>query len=104
MGALRIILDVQSRIIIFISILLLGIPTPLFPTGEPLTVPYSLTDLIREERMSEYAAEKIRQAYHGRGYPVEILYTGEARFYRDGRWCRYVVPDGWIPPGWRMEG
>lgn len=82
--------------------LILALPVGLYPTGEYPTVPYSLTDLIREEHMAEAWKIKALQAIHGTGYRQE--WRGDTLYFlRGGKWCRYELIERMIPKGWKHE-
>jgi len=72
-------------------LLVLFFPAILFPMGEHPTVPYSLSDLVREEFMAEVWEVKALQAYHGTGYRKEWI-NDRLYFWRDGQWCLYELP------------
>lgn len=82
-------------------LIVLVLPTILYPLGEHPTVPYSLSDLAREEFMAEIWQVKALQAYHGTGYRHEWI-NGRLHFFRDGEWCLYELPRGQAPKGWRI--
>ena len=84
--------------ILLAALIVLCIPTILYPLGIHPALPYSLSDLVREEYMTEVWQKKARQAYHGTGYRIEWI-NGKEYFRRDGQWCRYK-----IPADWQMEG
>ena len=88
------------RVLLAILLVLIA-PTILFPLGEHPMVPYSLSDLAREEFMAEVWQIKALQAYHGTGYRKEWI-NGRLHFWRDGQWCLYALPEGTIPAGWRV--
>jgi len=75
-------------------LIVLAFPAILYPLGEHPGIPYSLSDLIREEFMIEAGRVKALQAYHGTGYQKEWI-NGRLYFWRDGQWCLYELPSGW---------
>jgi len=90
------------RIILIALSLILLTPAALYPTGRRPDVPYSLSDLVRQECMAEVWETKVLQAIHGTGYRME--WRGDQLwFYRGGEWCRYTIRENLIPKGWRDE-
>ena len=79
---------------LLILLVLLLVPVGLYPTGIHPAVPYSLSDLVRQEYMDEVWRVYALRAYHGSGYRTKVI-DGRVWFLRTGAWCRYELPAGW---------
>jgi len=80
---------------LLILLVLLLVPVGLYPTGIHPAVPYSLSDLVRQEYMDEVWRVYALRAYHGSGYRTKVV-DGRVWFLRAGAWCRYELPAGWL--------